>query len=196
MKRKYREEDICRKLLDSTIKVIAEEGLDKATTRSICSLTGTNEAYIYRYYKDKEDLFAKTFADLDEELLAVAMQNFPLLTDTSSDRMTRARMFYCSIWRFLLGNREKCLAYIRYYYSPYFLHYSAEEQLRRYTHFINCLKPVFLEEADVRMILNYILNTMLNFAKKVFDGEVPDDEDTEEHVFRLIFLASQQYFKP
>lgn len=196
MKRKYREEDICRKLIDSTIKVIAEEGLDKATTRSICSLTGTNEAYIYRYYKDKEDLFAKAFAELDEELLAAAMHHFSLLTDPSSDRMTRARTFYFAIWRFLLGNREKCLAYLRYYYSPYFIKYSADEQLRRYTHFINCLKPVFLEEADVRMILSYILNTMLNFAKKVFDGEVPDDEDTEEHVFRLIFLATQQYFKP
>ena len=196
MKRKYREEDICRKLIDSTIKVIAEEGLDKATTKSICSLTGTNEAYIYRYYKDKEDLLVKAFADLDEELLSAVMHHFPLLTDSSSDRVTRARSFYRTIWRFILGNREKCLAYIRYYYSPYFIKYSADEQLHRYTHFINCLKPVFLEEANLRMILSYIQNTMLSFAKKVFDGEVPDDEDTEEHVFRLIFLATQQYFKP
>ena len=45
------------------------------------------------------------------------------------------------------------------------------------------------------MILNHILATMLDFAVKVFDGAVPDDEDTAEHVFRLVYFSVRQYFK-
>ena len=46
-------------LLDSTVRIIAKDGLDKATTRSIAQAAQLNEAYIYRFFNDKEDLFKK-----------------------------------------------------------------------------------------------------------------------------------------
>ena len=63
-------EEISRSLIDGTIRVIAREGLDKASTKQIGRATSMNEAYIYRYFADKDDLFSKAFDVLDEELLA------------------------------------------------------------------------------------------------------------------------------
>ena len=96
---------------------------------------------------------------------------------------------------FLLANSVKCRAFIRYYYSPYFAKYSAAEHRERFDDFLERFKVCFKEEANVWMILNHILDTMLSFAVKVFDGALADSPDTEEHVFRLVYASSQQYFK-
>jgi AcrR family transcriptional regulator len=79
MKREDRLEETRRKLIDGTIQVIARQGLDGASTKLIGTTTELNEVYIYRSFKDKEDLFAKTFAFLDEELLDLAMKHIDVM---------------------------------------------------------------------------------------------------------------------
>jgi hypothetical protein len=36
---------------------------------------------------------------------------------------------------------------------------------------------------------------MLDFAVKVYTGQMPDDEDHSEHVFRVVYRSIEQYFK-
>lgn len=60
--------DVRSTLIDQTIKVVANEGLDKATTKAIVGDTGINEAYIYKFFKDKDDLLVSSFSALDDEL--------------------------------------------------------------------------------------------------------------------------------
>ena len=190
-----KQDDIRCQLIDGTIHVIARDGLDKTTTKSIGEETSINQVYIYRHFENKEDLFAKTFENLDDELINVAMQQVSVMYMQDIDYETRCRIFFHSLWRFILGNKDKCLAFIRYYYSPYFQQYSAENHKLRYKPLVDKFKGAFREEANVWMILNHILNVMLDFAVKVFDGAVPDNQDTAEHVFRLVYASVQQYFR-
>lgn len=60
-----KQDETRRMLIDGTIHVIARDGLDKATTKQIGLETSINEAYIYRCFAGKEDMFAKTFDALD-----------------------------------------------------------------------------------------------------------------------------------
>lgn len=71
-----KQDDTRLKLIDGTIHVIARDGLDKATTKSIGEETSINQAYIYRHFEDKEDMFAKTFESLDEELVTKRCSTF------------------------------------------------------------------------------------------------------------------------
>ena len=190
-----KQDEIRRRLIDGTIHIIAKDGLDKASTKQIVLTADINEAYIYRCFKDKEDMFAKTFASLDNELVTVAMTHVSVMWSQEMEYEMRCWTFFALVWKFLLGNKEKCLTFIRYYYSPYFSKYSAEEHKQRYQPLVDKFKGAFREEANVWMILNHILATMLDFAVKVFDGAVPNDDDTAEHVFRLVYVSSQQYFK-
>ncbi len=190
-----KQDEIRLKLIDGTIHVIAREGLDGASTKQIGLATSINEAYIYRCFEDKEDMFAKTFASLDDELVAKAMQHVPVMYMQEMEYEMRCWVFFTSVWKFLLGNRDKCLTFIRYYYSPYFQKYSAETHKKRYVPLVDKFKDAFRDDANVWMILNHILTTMLDFAVKVFDGAVADNDDTAEHVFRLIYFSIQQYFK-
>lgn len=182
-------------LIAKTISVIANEGLDKTTTKAITQGTGINEAYIYRNFKSKEDLLSKTFDELDEELVNKILQHFEVMYVKNLDFETRCRLFFTAVWNFLLSNREKCLAFIRYYYSPYFTKYSVEVHKRRYAPVVDKFKGAFRDEANVWMILNHILNVMLDFAVKVYNGQMPNEDDYVEHVFRVVYYSVQQYFK-
>lgn len=188
-------EEIRQRLIEGTIRVIALEGLDGATTKRIGCETQLNEAYIYRCFDDKEHLFAGAFAALDEELAAQCMKHVAVMYDTGLPFDTRCWLFFSGVWRFLLGGRDKCIAFLRYYYSPYFERFSAQEHRVRFEPLCEKFSAAFRPEANVWMLLIHILNVMLDFVLKVFDGYVPDNDDTAEHVFRLLYVSVKQYFK-
>ena len=188
-------DDIRQRLIDGTIHVIAEEGLEKVTTKQIGQVTQTNEAYIYRCFANKEDLLANTFAYLDEELAGKTLEHITVMYKSDISFDERAWLFFSAIWKFMLGNREKCLAFIRYYYSPYMERYSAEEHRRRFEPLFEQFKGAFSGQANTWMLMNHILSTMLDFAVKVYDGHLPDDADTAEHVFYVTHDSMRRYFR-
>lgn len=182
-------------LFERTITVIANEGLDKTTTKQIVAGTGINEVYIYRQFKGKEDLLAGTFERLDEELVSKIMQHIEIMYVAELDFETRCRVFFMAIWRFLLSSKKKCLAFVRYYYSPYFLKYSINAHKERYLKVVERFRDAFIEEVDVWMILSHILNVMLDFAVKAHTVQMPKEDSYTEHVYRVIYASIKQYFK-
>ena len=190
-----KQDEIRRRLIDGTIHVIAKEGLDKASTKQIGLATAVNEAYIYRCFADQEDMFTKAFKMLDDELVAKTLQHVSVMYMRDMEYEVRCRFYFSAVWKFLLGNRDKCLAFVRYYYSPYFTKYSAEEHERRYAPLVAEFRPAFKAEADVWMILNHILHVMLAFAVMVHNEQMPDEDIYSEHVFRVIYASVKQYFK-
>lgn len=182
-------------LLNGAMHVIANEGLDKATTKQICYETGINEVYIYRCFKNKEDLYACCFEMLDEELLNKLNQHVAIIGVQDMEFELRCRFFFSAIWSFMLGNRDRCITYVRYYYSEYFNKYSVDDHENRYKGFLGIMKPIFKDEADVWMILNHILDVMLNFAVKVHNNRMSSEDNYAEHVFRVLYAAIKQYFK-
>ena len=188
-------QDMREKLIARTISVIANEGLDKTTTKAITTGTGINEAYIYRHFSDKTDLLSKTFDKLDDELVAKVTQHLPVMYMQELEYELRCRVFFEAVWKFMLGSKEKCLAFIRYYYSPYFTKYSVESHRKRYVPIVEKFKDAFKDEADVWMILNHILNVMLDFAVKVHNGQMPSEDNYSEHVFLVIYRSVEQYFR-
>lgn len=182
-------------LIERTIAVIANDGLDKTTTKAITAGTGINEAYIYRHFVDKDDLLVNAFEEMDELLARRVMKNISVMYLSGLEYELRCRAFFEEIWRFLLDNRENCLAYVQYYYSPYFSKFSAENHRLRYAPIIEKFSGAFREEADVEMILNHILNVMLDFAVMVHNDRMSDNDDYTEHIFRVLYRSVEQYFR-
>lgn len=190
-----KQDEFRRRLIDGTIHVISRDGLDKASTKQIGLETNINQVYIYRCFNDKEDMFSKAFDKLDEELFSKAMQHIEIMYLHSMEYEMRCRFYFSAIWNFLLQDRDKCIAYVRYYYSPYFTRYSAESHKRRFKPLVEKFRGAFQDEADVWMILNHILNVMLDFAIKVHNDQMSKEDDYVEHIFRVIYASVKQYFK-
>ena len=188
-------QNVRERLIENTIKIIAEHGFDKATTKTIVSGTGINEAYIYRDFTDKEDLFVSVFDKLDEELLAKLMQHLPVIYMREIELEVRCRLLFTEIWKFLLEYKERCLAFMQYYYSPYFKIHSADQHKKRYLPLIEEFSKAFIDEADVWMILNHMLDVMLSFAVRVHNEHMPSEDNYSEHVFRVVYHSVEQYFK-
>lgn len=188
-------QEVRERLIARTITVIANEGLDRTTTKAIVKGTDINEVYIYRYFANKEDLLAKMFAKLDDEFVEKVLLHIPVMYRIELDFELRCRFFFAAFWKFLLDNREKCLAFRQYYYSPYFTRLSVNEHKERCQPIVKKFGDAFRVEADVWMIINHILNVMLDFAVMVHNGQVSAGEDYEEHVFRVVYYSVQQYFK-
>ena len=184
-----------QKLIEGTIRVIARDGLDKASAKQIEAETGINVVYIYRCFKDKEDLFVKTFESLDEELLSELLCGVRVMYDEDLAYVKRCRIFFEQVWDYLLESRDKCLAFVRYFYSPYFVKYSVEDHERRFRPLVAKFREAFKDEADVWMILNHVLNVMLTFIIMVHNGQMPKNKEYTEHVFRVIYASVQQYFR-
>ena len=188
-------QDMRGTLIERTIQVVATEGLDKATTKAIVAGTGINEAYIYRRFLSKDDLLARTFETVEQELVEKILTHMDVMNVQELDYETRCRMFFMMVWKFMLGNKEKCVFYVRYYYSPYFLKYSIKDHMVRYAPVVKDFQEAFKEEADTWMILNHILNVMLDFALKVHNGQMPNEDIYAEHVFRVVYASTEQYFR-
>ena len=188
-------QDMREKLIARTISVIANEGLDKTTTKAITTGTGINEAYIYRHFSDKTDLLSKTFDKLDDELVAKVTQHLPVMYMQEVEYELRCRVFFEAVWKFMLANKEHCLAFVQYYYSPYFSMYSIEAHKKRYVSVVEKFKDAFKDEADVWMILNHIMNVMLDFAVMVHNGQMSSEDKYSELVFLVIYRSVEQYFR-
>ncbi len=190
-----KQNDLRQALIDGTIHVVAQNGFDKATTKAISSATGINEVYIYRFFENKEELFEKAFEYLDKQLVDKVLLHIDVMYMQEMEYETRCRIYFLAIWRFLVGNKDEILMYVRYYYSPYFRKHSAAEHKLRYAPVINKFNDAFKDEADVWMILNHILNVMLDFAVMVHNEEMSKEDNYTEHVFRVIYQSVKQYFR-
>ena len=115
-------QDMRGTLIERTIQVVASDGIDKATTKAIVAGTGINEAYIYRRFLSKDDLLARSFENVEQGLVDNILKHMDVMSVRELDYETRCRAFFMRVWKFMLGNKEKCLFYVRYYYSPYWLY--------------------------------------------------------------------------
>ena len=190
------QEEMRLALVNSTVKVVANDGLDKTTTKAISTVADLNEVYIYRLFEGKEDLLRKSFEMLDKELIDAVYSALPVMYNNEQDFVSNCRILFCTVWHFLLGNRDKCVCYMRYFYSPYFQKHSAESHTERVAKVIEGMTPAFADGSDVYFFLNHILNVMLGFAIKVFDGDLTNDNQTAEMIFTIVFSSVRPYLAP
>lgn len=186
--------NVKERLIEATIRVIAAEGMDKTTTKVIAKEAGLFETYIYQYFSNKENLLAETFDALDTELMHVLMKNMPLFDDKSKPFAQRSREYFLAIWEFMTGAPGRCTTFVRYY-SPYFNKYSAQKHAQLYAPLKEKCEKLFRPEANIRMLLCYMLSTLSMFVQTVIDGRLENNEDSREHVFLVIYNAVSPYFK-
>ena len=188
--------EVRQRLIDSTIRVVARDGLDRATTKAISCEAGINEVYIYRLFNDKEHLFECTYDMLDDEMIACITKNLSLIDETEGlSECEKAWLFFARCWEFLLGNREKCSYFIKYYYSRFYDGYPTHIRAQKYesvrSHFSCFLK----DSALAARLQNHIFDMVFSTVIKVIRGELPDDDKTAKELFDFIYNSVAKYFR-
>ena len=188
-------------LIGNAIRLVAEGGFEKATTKELAHCSGTlpdlkmNEAYIYRIFGSKEELFRSAFISLDDELV----YSFSIATEMIGGFETcpkeKLLKFFEMTWKFIMHNEEKCRYYVRFYYSVYFKGTALLSHRTHMAGIISELSCLFKEEADVHSILHSVFTTILDFAIRVYNGELEDNDINRPHIFNVLYCMMSTYFK-
>lgn len=196
-----REEEVKELLISNAIHLIAEGGFEKATTKELTHCNGNlpnfkmNEVYIYRYFGSKESLYECAFFRLDEELFQMFLRALRAVGEYDCDFHERMYRLFLKAWEFLLGNEERCRCYVRYYYSIYFKGSSRASHQKHFDTVVSAVAPSFKAEADVGAIMHSVFTALLDFAVRVYNGELKDSEENRPHIFNVLYCMIMTYLK-
>jgi hypothetical protein len=84
---------------------------------------------------------------------------------------------------------------VRYYYSIYFKDSSIKAHKKLFEGIITEMTPLFKEEADVSSILHSVFTALLDFAIRVYNKDLEDNEINRPHIFNVLYCMMMTYFK-
>ena len=188
-----KQEDLRRRLIQSAISVVARDGIHKTTTKSISTEADVNVVYIYRMFEDKHDLLREAFYAMDHELVSCLEMHKSVMYREEMPIEDRCWEFFINCWRFLLGDREKCSFFIRYYHSSHFDTYPMERRKETYRAVLESFAPAFIEGADVWLIFNHMMDIVFSNILKVLRGHLPDTDEVARAVYDLLYQSLKPY---
>lgn len=195
------EAEIKELLIKNAIHLIAEGGFEKATTKELTHCGGNlpnlkmNQVYIYRFFKSKEELYEAAFISLDNELYRAFKNGVEILGGFDEGGKEKLNKFFSMAWQFVMSNEERCRCYVIYYYSNYFKGKSREAHRQLFAGIEEEMTPLFKDEADVNSILHSAFTALFDFAIRVYNGELEDNEINRPHIFNVLYSIMATYFK-
>ena len=185
----------------NTIHLIATSGFDGATVRRIAELSRSqsglklSETYVYRLFGSKENLYRAAFEFLDKELYVGFMQGVEATRGFTYGLKDRMYNFFLEAWKLLLKREDRFRCYLSYYHSSYFSGEVLKEHDKLFMGIVHQISPLFKEEADVFSIMHSVLTTLLDFAFRVYNGDLEDSEENRAHIFNVVYSTMSLYFK-
>ncbi len=196
-----RENEVRELLISNAIKLVAEGGFEKATTKELAFGGGSlpdfkmNEVYIYRLFGSKEALYEHTFICLDKELIEVFRSGSRFADGFEKDTKEKLYNVFITAWNFVMTNEERCRYYARYYYSSYFKGNSQEQHKELFEMMSQRLMPVFKEKSDVFAILHSVFSAFFDFAIRVYNNELENNDENRTHIFNVLYCMLATYLK-
>lgn len=171
---------------DATVRVVARDGLDKATTKAIAREAKLNEAYIYKCFAGKDDLLNEALNMEDANFAVLLDELFPVVYDERLSYRERAYVIWKRSWDFILEEPDDCIFYIRFYFASIGLNHVYRKHMDAYRPLVERVRPWFKEGTNMEMLCHQVFCTMLFFAARVMDGDLENDEETTQWVFNQI----------
>lgn len=183
-----RQDNMHMALMKSAIHVVADQGIHKATTKALSKCSGVNEAYIYRLFGGKEDLLKQTFASLDAELVDFWQQEIEQAKGSEASIEQIAMQATTDLWNFVRTDTEKCLYFIEYYYSHYYIEdYTQSERKQTYAPVLGRLETYMIDGEQAWEALNHIYDVIFPTLSRVLRGEVENNAKLEKTVCRRVY---------
>lgn len=195
------EQEVKDLLIRNAIHLIAIGGFEKATTKELTHNGGSlpdfrmNEVYIYRLFGSKENLYEQAFILLDRELFSTFRAGARAVGGFQEHTKEKLYDFFLLAWQFVSGNEERCRTYVRYYYSVYFKGHSKEAHSEIFADMVERMTPLFAEGADVVSILHSVFTAVLDFAIRVYNLDLEDNEPNRRHMFNVLYCMVATYLK-
>lgn len=185
-----------RVFLKSAVRVVARDGLERVTTKAIAREAHLNEAYIYKCFSGKDELLDAALHQEDADYAAMLLDAAPVLFDTSRSWKERAFALWEQSWAFILEERDDCIFYIRFYFAALGMSSVFGKHMESYQSLLEQIRPFFKPDANIDMVIHQVFCTMLFFASRVMDGDLPDSDETTRWAFEQVYSFLAPNIRP
>lgn len=185
-------EDKRTALIESAIKLIGEQGLDKATIPAVCKTAKLNEVYVHRLFGGRTDLYNAVFDVLDREfsdfLLNASSRDFP---DDEDWQKKIFREMFDDIWKFSIENSTRSMAFIRLFYSRYFNNEHLQNRRKLYAPIHRIIEEYVGGNIDGVETLNRFLDFHFCSILRALRDESEDKAYLANQTFDLIVMYAR-----
>ena len=180
-------------LQDAAVLVVARDGLDHATTKSIAGEVACNEVYIYRNFGSKEGLLQAAFNRADIGFVQNVLKHIDVMDEADRSLEERCHALWDPVWAFCVGKPDIVRFYLRYYYSEQYLTSAHELHHRNYQQLQARLSRYFRSSRDSWFLMAHVFETILSFCSHILSGELENTPAVSDEIFQLIFHTLQPY---
>lgn len=181
------QQDMKQAFMASAVRVVARDGMEKATTKAIAAEAKLNEAYIYKCFANKDELLSAAFLMEDVRFANFLQKTLPVMHMPGLPWKDRAYILWKRSWEFILNVPADYTFYIRYYYSASCRAHAYEMHLACYKPLIEKVSKSFQPGTNMDMLIHQIFSTMLFFASRVLNGEMENSETTTKWAFEQVY---------
>ena len=180
--------------MNTTYVVVAENGIDTFSMKTVTTRLGVSEGLIYKYFDTREGLLFKSFVSFQKEIVEFLKESSKEVIPGESKAERRERLWR-KYFNFLIESNYKSLFYYEFRWS-----YRYGEFLKLMSdadaEYVNSME-VFSEAwlgrpiqtaADKDSISWIVENTGMYVRKTLLD-DMSKDEDTIHRVYRRIFYG-------
>ncbi len=180
--------------INTTMQLIAQNGLGGFAMKQVTSKMGVSEALIYKYFETKEKLLYACFESFHMRVAAL-FKNFDLPEISSPRDMYMAiRSLWFTYFEFLVNGDYRTIYYFDYRDSPYIrevMSHDGEAASTYFRYFADIIHSInervrFTERSSEDHLWTYVLDTSGIFAKRIIRGELPRTRESYEEIWKLI----------
>ena len=189
------------KIISAAIKAVRQYGLEGVRIQKISQLAGVSPGALYRYFNGKEQLMMECFTYIDRQAASV-FEHLKFDPQTMlTDPVQAVRSLWVPYFRFWLARPDETVFYHRFRDSAFFPKYDKVREVDYFDSFVvmvRAFREMFpgLKRMNQDLLWLHVLSSTVMYAKYVVEGVVPDDQETEDTVFRLLATGLSSYLQP
>ena len=194
-------DDTRTRILSAAMKAVRQYGLEGVRIQNISELAELSPGALYRYFASKEQLMAECFTYVDKQAAAIfdKLKLNPL--NMLADPLGAVKSLWLPYFRFWVARPDETVFYHRFRDSAAFPEFYSTQETSYFDAFgdmVRLFRRLFpsLTEINQNLLWLHVLTTTVMYAKYVVEGQLPNDEETEDTVFQFLSVGLSGYLMP
>ena len=179
------------RIISAAMKAVRQYGLEGVRIQNISKLAGVSPGALYRYFDSKEQLMMECFTYVDRQAAAIFEH---LKFDPQimlADPIGAVRTLWVPYFRFWVARPDETVFYHRFRDSAFFPVYDKNRDISYFETFagmVRAFHEVFpsLKQMNQDLLWLHVLTSTVMYAKYVVEGVLPDNQETEDTIFRFL----------
>lgn len=177
--------DVKEEALLNAVKVAVQKGgITGISTRLVGDLANVNDAYIYHYFKNKDELILKAYMRENGAIFNILLKAFDKAHKGKYTFDEKGHKIFMATWEEILSDPARLNFCVSYYHSSSFKNALDfhNEQLRELTRRLN---NYFSSEQDCVFTIYCILAVLYDAAYTTLTGRAKNTPEYAERIFNV-----------